>query len=77
MCLGIPGRLEDVCIDERGMRMGRVSFGGVKRAVCLDFVPDAAVGDYVLVHVGFALSRLDAAEAEETLSLLKQMGEVA
>ena len=77
MCLGIPGKLESIHQDAQGMRMGRVSFGGVKRDVCLDLVPDAEVGDFVLVHVGFALSRLDAAEAAETLDLLRQMGEVS
>ena len=76
MCLGIPGKLEAVFLSDAGMRMGQVSFGGVKREVCLDFVPEAEVGQYVLVHVGFALSCMNEAEAEETLSLLRQMGEV-
>ena len=56
--------------------MGRVDFGGVTREVQLDFVPDVEVGEYVIVHVGFALSRLDAEEAARTLELLKQLGEV-
>lgn len=77
MCLGVPGRV--VCVDVKadGQRMGKVSFGGVLREVCLDFVPEAQVGQYVLVHVGFALSCLDAEEADKTLSLLKEMGQLA
>jgi hydrogenase expression/formation protein HypC len=54
--------------------MGRVDFGGITREIQLDFVPEAEVGDYVIVHVGFALSRLDAEEAERTLELLREMG---
>jgi len=73
MCLGIPGKLEKVEHLPNGQHMGDVSFGGVMRRVCLDLVPDVVVGQYVLVHVGFALSCLDAAEAEETLALLKEM----
>jgi hydrogenase expression/formation protein HypC len=55
--------------------MGLVSFGGIEKRVCLDLVPDVAVGEYVIVHVGFALSKLDEEEALETLKLLKEMGE--
>jgi len=77
MCLGVPGRVECVDILADGQRMGRVSFGGVLREVCLDFVPEVQVGQYVLVHVGFALSCLDAEEANRTLSLLKEMGALA
>ena len=75
MCLGIPGQLTEIRETDNGMLMGSVSFGGVKREVCLDFVPEVKVGQYVLVHVGFALSCMNAAEAEETLALLRQMGE--
>jgi len=76
MCLGIPGKLEKMEHLPNGQCMGDVSFGGVIRRVCLDLVPEASVGQYVLVHVGFALSCLDAAEAEETLVLLQEMGAV-
>ena len=62
--------------DRAGTLMGRVDFGGVTREVQLDFVPEVEVGEYVIVHVGFALSRLDAEEAARTLELLKQLGEV-
>jgi len=58
------------------MPMGRVSFGGVAKEVCLAYVPEAAVGDYVIVHAGFALNTLDAEEAQEVFELLRQMGEL-
>ena len=75
MCLGVPGWITEVRTPEgTGMRMGRVDFGGVAREVSLAFVPEANVGDYVLIHVGFALSRIDEAEAHKTLELLSQTG---
>ncbi len=67
MCLGIPGRIVEVG-PEGLMRMGKVDFGGVIREVCLAYVPEAQLGDYVIVHAGFATSQLDEAEAQETLS---------
>ncbi len=73
MCLAIPGRLLDTT-DQNGIRYGRVNFGGIVREVCLDFVPEASVGDYVLVHVGFALTRVDEEEAKRTFQLLQEMG---
>lgn len=73
MCLGIPGRIIEV-EENPLMRMGKVDFGGVVRDVCLAYVPEAEVGDYVIVHVGFAISRLDEQEAQETLRLLAEMG---
>jgi hydrogenase expression/formation protein HypC len=73
MCLAIPGRIVEV--NEDGlMRMGRVDFGGVAREVCLAYVPEAQVGDYVIVHVGFAISQLDEDEAQETIRLLVECG---
>jgi hydrogenase expression/formation protein HypC len=73
MCLAIPGKILDTHeID--GNRIGRVQFGGITRQAYLDWVPEAQVGDYVMVHVGFAISRVDAAEAERTYQLLEQMG---
>ena len=74
MCLGIPGRVVEVFVED-GLAMGRVQFGGVARKVCLEHVPTAAVGEYVLVHVGFALSRIDEAEAEKVFALLRELGE--
>jgi hydrogenase expression/formation protein HypC len=76
MCLAIPGKVLSK-EDRAGALMGRVDFGGVTREVQLDFVPEVEVGEYVVVHVGFALSRLDAEEAARTLELLKQMGALA
>jgi len=73
MCLAIPGKVLQK-EDREGTLIGRVDFGGITREVQLDFVPEAQVGDYVIVHVGFALSRLDAQEAVRTLELLREMG---
>jgi hydrogenase expression/formation protein HypC len=73
MCLAIPGKIVEK--QERdGALLGRVDFGGVIREVHLDFVPEAEVGDYVIVHVGFALSRLNPEEAERTFQLLQELG---
>jgi len=75
MCLAIPGRiLNSEQVGES--RVGDVQFGEITRKVYLDFVPEAAPGDYVIVHVGFAISRVDAEEAERTFALLEEMGEV-
>ncbi|MBZ5573578.1 MAG: HypC/HybG/HupF family hydrogenase formation chaperone [Acidobacteriia bacterium] len=73
MCLAIPGKILEAQEND-GLRVGRVQFGGVVRQVSLDFVPEAAVGDYVMVHVGFAISKVDAVEAERTYQLLQEMG---
>lgn len=73
MCLAIPGKILE-SEEQNGLRIGRVQFGGIIRHVSLDFVPEAQVGDYVMVHVGFAISRVDAAEAERTYQLLEEMG---
>jgi hydrogenase expression/formation protein HypC len=72
MCLAIPGKVEQ--ITEGDVRMGRVNFGGVVKNVCLDYVPEVVVGDYTIVHVGFALSRIDEKTALETLELFEKMG---
>jgi hydrogenase expression/formation protein HypC len=72
MCLAVPGKIISRQ-DTNGVQMGQVQFGGIVRQACLDFVPEAAVGDYVLVHVGFAISRVDREEAERTYQLLEQM----
>ena len=74
MCLGIPGRIVEVH-DEHGVTMGTVDFGGVRRAVCLAYVADEiAAGDFAIIHVGFAISRLDEEEALKTLEILGGMG---
>ena len=72
MCLGIPGRVVET-YREHDVAMAKVDFGGVKRAVCLEHVPEAGVGDYVLVHVGFALSRIDEDEARQVFQFLDEM----
>jgi hydrogenase expression/formation protein HypC len=73
MCLAIPGKVLE--IHQQGeTRVGRVQFGGIVRQVSLDFVPEAGHGDYVMVHVGFAISRVEAEEAERTYQLLAEMG---
>jgi hydrogenase expression/formation protein HypC len=76
MCLAVPGRILNTFIDAQDVRMGKVDFGGVCRAVCLEHVPLAEVGDWVLVHVGFALTRLDHEEALRVLDLLRELGTV-
>jgi len=73
VCLAIPGKIVEIQ-DVEGLRAGRVQFGGVVRQVSLHFVPEANVGDYVMVHVGFAISRVDAEEAERTYKLLEELG---
>lgn len=73
MCLAIPGKVAKIQIKE-GVRTGRVLFGGIARQACLDFVPEAREGDFVMVHVGFAISVVDKEEAERTYALLESMG---
>lgn len=77
MCLGVPGRVTAVEDNALGMTMGTVDFGGIRKQVCLAYVPGAKVGDFVIVHVGFALNRIDEAEAAKVFELLKSMGELA
>jgi hydrogenase expression/formation protein HypC len=77
MCLAVPGRIRSVSGDDPLTRMGKVDFGGVIKDVALAYVPDAGVGDYVLVHVGFAISKVDEKEAAETLALLREIAERA
>jgi hydrogenase expression/formation protein HypC len=73
MCLAVPGRIVEMQEDGL-MRMGKVDFGGITREVCLAYVPDAHVGDFVIVHAGFAISQIDEKEALETLDLLVESG---
>jgi hydrogenase expression/formation protein HypC len=75
MCLAIPGKVLEE-FDKGGLRMARVQFGGIIREAALDYVPDAKVGDYVLVHVGFAISTVNAEEAERTYKLLEEMDQL-
>lgn len=75
MCLGIPGQVVSL-EDAGGLRMGKVRFGGVVREACLEYVPEVALGDYVIVHAGFAISCVDAEEAARTYQLLEEMGQL-
>ena len=72
MCLGIPGKIIEIS-DDQGMRMGKVDFGGVVREACLEALPDAQIGDFTIVHAGFALNILSEEEAMETLTLLREI----
>ena len=73
MCLGIPGRVVEI-YDRQGVTMGKVDFDGILKEVCLAYVPEIQVGDYTIVHVGFAITQLDEQEAQETLALFREMG---
>ncbi|MCX8061105.1 MAG: HypC/HybG/HupF family hydrogenase formation chaperone [Anaerolineales bacterium] len=72
MCLGVPGKIVEI-YEANGLSMGKIDFGGVLREACLAYVPEAKVGDYVLVHVGFALNVISEEEASETLALLNEI----
>ena len=73
MCLGIPGKIVEV-YETNGLQMGKIDFGGVIRETCLAYVPEAKVGDYTIVHVGFALNMIDEDEAKKTLDLMAEVG---
>jgi hydrogenase expression/formation protein HypC len=75
MCLAIPGKVIET-LESGGLRMGRVSFAGAIKQICLEYTPEARPGDYVLVHVGFALSRIDESEAERTFKALEELGQL-
>lgn len=72
MCLGVPGRIVDR-FERDGLPYAQVDFGGIGKEICLAYVPEAGVGDYVIVHVGFAISRLDEEEAQQQLALLREI----
>jgi hydrogenase expression/formation protein HypC len=76
MCLAIPGKVVSISGDDPVTRMGRIDFSGVIKQVSLAYVPEVVVGDYVIVHVGFALSKVDEAEAQIVFEYLRQMGEL-
>ncbi len=77
MCLGVPGQVVRVDRNDLGMTMGLVKFGGITKEACLMYTPEADVGDWVLVHVGFAISKLDEESAKEVFAMLEQMGDLA
>ena len=76
MCLAIPGKVISVTGEEPLTRMGKIDFSGVVKQACLAYVPEVKVGDYVIVHVGFALSKVDEAKAQKVFEYLKQMDEM-
>jgi hydrogenase expression/formation protein HypC len=76
MCLGVPGKVVAVTEDPLGMRMGKVSFGGITKEVCLAYTPEVQTEDWVVVHVGFAISKIDEEEAAKVFQLLEEMGEL-
>ena len=75
MCLGVPGKIVEK-YDSGGLKMGKIDFGGVTREACLEYVPEAELGDYAVIHVGFAISLLSEQEAQETLALLREISNV-
>jgi len=75
MCLGVPGKVVSIEENPLGITMGKVSFGGIIKDVCLAYVPDVQVGDYVVVHVGFAISKIDEEQAKAVFELLEQIEE--
>lgn len=77
MCLAVPGKIENISGDEPLFKTGRVNFGGIVKEVSLAYTPEAQVGDYVIVHVGFAISTLDEQEAQRVFQYLEEMGELA
>lgn len=77
MCLGVPGKVTEITENSVGMTMGKVNFSGIVKEVCLAYVPEAKVGDYVIVHVGFAISIVDEEEAMQVFEYLKQMDDLA
>lgn len=76
MCLGVPGKIIDL-YNKETLLMGKVDFGGVTREACFETLPEAKIGDYAIIHVGFAISLLSEEEANETLSLLNEMDEMS
>ena len=76
MCLAVPGRIVEVSGEDALLRSARVDFGGVVKRVNLGFVPEARIGDYVLVHVGFAISKVDEDEAKRTFEMLREMSQL-
>jgi len=75
MCLGIPGKIIEI-VERDGLPMGQIDFDGIRREACLAYVPEAKVGEYVIVHVGFAISLLSEGEARETLALIRQISDL-
>lgn len=75
MCLGVPGKITEI-YEVNGLRMGKIDFGGVTREACLAYVPEAQLGDYTIIHVGFALNLISEGEAQETLAILREIADI-
>lgn len=75
MCLGVPGKVVEI-YEREGLKMGKIDFGGVKREACLAYVPEIELGEYTVIHVGFAISQLSEEEAMETLKLLNEIADL-
>ena len=73
MCLGVPGKVAEI-YERSGLKMGKIDFGGITKEACLEYIPDVQVGEYAIIHVGFAITKLDEKEAQETLALFREMG---
>jgi hydrogenase expression/formation protein HypC len=73
MCLGVPGKITEI-YEQNGVRMAKADFGGVSKEICLAYLPEIGVGDYTIVHVGFAITQLDEESAQESLRLFREMG---
>ena len=76
MCLAVPGKVTSIDDSNPELKMANVNFSGVSKDVCVQWLPDVKIGDYVLVHVGFALNKIDEKDAEETLKILREMGDL-
>ena len=77
MCLAVPGKVLEIERNPQGVRMAKANFGGIVKTVCLEYTPEIVPGDYVLVHVGFALSKVDEEEAARTYEILREMNQLA
>jgi hydrogenase expression/formation protein HypC len=75
MCLGVPGKIIEI-YESQGLKMGKIDFGGVMREACLAYIPEAKLGDYTIIHVGFALNIISEKDAQETLELLKNISNI-
>lgn len=76
MCLAVPGKIISIDESNPDLKMAKVNFGGVIKEICIQWLPDAKIGEYVLAHVGFALNKIDEKDAEDTLKILREMGDL-
>ena len=76
MCLAVPGKIVSIDESNKDLKMAKVNFGGVMKDICIQWLPDVQIGEYVLAHVGFALNKIDQKDAEETIEILKRMGDL-